>query len=65
MTRNKSLNSKLNVKLSLGLTKTWRRILYLTEHHAMKMYVGVEVQFHAFLTSAALRPGEEPPVPIG
>jgi hypothetical protein len=27
-------------------------VLFLTEHHALKAYGGVEVQLHAFLTSA-------------
>jgi hypothetical protein len=26
--------------------------MYLPKHHAMNTYVGMEVQFHAFLTSA-------------
>jgi hypothetical protein len=34
------------VKLKLSLCS------FLTEHHAMKVYWGVKVQLHAFLTSA-------------
>jgi hypothetical protein len=31
--------------------KTVKSSLYLAKHHSMKMYGGVEIQLHAFLTS--------------
>jgi len=46
--------------------------LCLTKRHYMKTYWGVEIQFHAFLTSAlvesessAAHPGRFTPVPFG
>jgi hypothetical protein len=54
--------SRLKVKVKVKLS------LYLTKQHAMKTYWGVEVQLHAFLTSAtdgdewlASRPGHFTP----
>jgi len=37
---------KVKVKITLSVC------FFLTEHHALKAYCGVEVQLHAFLTSA-------------
>jgi hypothetical protein len=66
---NKHCNCLGNVKVMLSL--------FLTRHHAMKMYWGVEVELHAFLTLkvvevsgqlrdlAALPPGKGTPLPIG
>jgi hypothetical protein len=47
----RSTNHSAYVKLKLSIC--------LTKHHAMKTYLGVEVQFHAFFTSA-LHGGEWP-----
>jgi len=45
---------KVKVKMSLCLTKVRRHedILYLTKHHAMKTYGGMEVYLQEILTSA-------------
>jgi len=52
-------------------------LFFLTEHHSMKAYRGVEVKIHEFFdlhymevydqlrTPATLSPGKEPLVPIG
>jgi hypothetical protein len=44
---------KIKVKLSL----------YLIKHHAMKAYGGVEIYFHAFLTSALDDVSSQPHAP--
>jgi hypothetical protein len=43
---------KVDVKLSLRLTKYYAINLHLIKGHAMKVYGGVEVYIHAFLIPA-------------